>query len=163
MILSYLIRKDLFSVKKGRDYMKEIKRSSELEKMLDYACKIEGAEGVLTAAGFLVAVIDAVTGVLHCEGAELKDYLYAFFPETKTDIIKVKELLIESIRSPQKLNIYTDAKKHNEVFIKTVMADAELMAEKAGRELMISKDLYLSIILRPDGIIKSCFDRAQIK
>ena len=70
--------------------MTEIKKSSELEKMLDYARKIECAEGVLTAAGFLVAVIDAVTGLLCCECGELKDYMRAFFPKTKTDIIKMK-------------------------------------------------------------------------
>ncbi len=130
--------------------MKEIKTSPDLERMIEYARFVTGEEKAFTAAAYLVAVIDVLTGRFEIGDDEIADYANAFLPYRKIDITEMRKRLIENISHSD------TTEKYDEVYIRTFIQDAELMAEKAGRDTVIPKDLFMAIILRPDRVSAEC-------
>lgn len=137
--------------------MREIKYSPETEKFFEYACNIHGAEGRLTAAGFMLAAVDFLMGKFGERDEELHLYTSAFLPGQKIDIRELRTYLAESIMKPES----EKEKKYNDAYIRAVIADADLVAEKAGREEILPKDVFLCISTRTDRVTESCLRRAE--
>ncbi len=140
--------------------MIEIRKSLSVKRLINDARNIEGAEGRISAAGFLVAVIDWIVSG-KCDDEVLETCVRAFLHTDKTDILFVREIFLEYVKKPQLADLGDDPVKYNEVYIKTVVEDAELMAEKDERDVILPKDLFLCIILRPDRVIRRCLETSE--
>ncbi len=137
--------------------MREIKYAPETEKFFEYARSIDGAEGKLTAAGFMIATVDFLLGNFGERDEELHLYTSAFLPGNKIDIRELRIYLAESMAEPKS----EKEKKYDEAYIKAVLADADFAAEKAGREAVLPKDVFLCISTRTDRVTEACLRRAE--
>ncbi|MBQ3137645.1 MAG: hypothetical protein IJB74_09220 [Clostridia bacterium] len=137
--------------------MREYRYTAETEKFFEYARMLDGAQGELTSAGFMVASVDFLTRDFGERDEELYICVSAFLPGECVDIREFRRLLTESMTSPKSER----DQKYDRAYIEAVIADADFMAEKQGRECITPKDVFLCIITRRDKVTQECFLRSK--